>query len=106
MLALNEYLYAGVFFLATGILFKTGWLGAAVIALLLGIYFPHRSFMNELFHSIEQTRIKNKQKIFLYVSGFCLSVCPLSLIVGLFWPFGIGAVLVLLVHGNMLLRRR
>ena len=106
MLAINEYLYTGLFFLATGILFSWKWIGAAIVLLLLGLYFPHRAMMNELFNTIRQTNLKRKQKIFLYISGFCISTCPLSLVVGLFWPFGLGSILILLVHGNMLLRRR
>ena len=110
MKSLIEYLYAGVFFLAAGFMFNAfNVLGSSLILFLLGIYFPHRAFMNSIFNDIAEIKIKEPfkmpklTKFGLYYSGIVACFLPLTLFYGMYSYYAAGALLVLLLQSSELI---
>tara|TARA_Y100000310_G_scaffold332599_1_gene408498 strand:+ start:789 stop:1112 length:324 start_codon:yes stop_codon:yes gene_type:complete len=64
MKLLSEYLFAAMFFLASGLSFSIGSAGAGIVCGLLGVYFPLRELINELDVTIRNwTSFPRKMKI-------------------------------------------
>jgi cation transport ATPase len=108
MKSLIEYLYAGVFFLAAGFMFNAfNVLGSSLILFLLGIYFPHRAFMNSIFNDIAEIKMPFKKpklaKFGLYYSGIVTCFLPLTLFYGMYSYYAAGALLVLLLQSSELI---
>jgi len=74
MKLISEYLFAAMFFLASGLSFSIGSVGAGIVCAALGTYFPIREAINEMYEMICSFPHPRLVKIFLFGGGlFCLS---------------------------------
>ena len=81
MKIISEYVFAAMFYLASGFSFYIGSPGAGVILACIGAYFPTREFINEIIFAIwTDWKINNMMKmIWTIFSGVCL-MCAIGLI--------------------------
>lgn len=80
MKIISEYVFASMFYLASGFSFYIGSQGAGMVLACLGAYFPTREFINEIVFAIKDWKINNMMKVIWTVfAGVCL-MCGIGLI--------------------------
>jgi len=69
MKLISEYIFAAMFFVASGLSFYIGSNGAGIVCAALGVYFPTRAGINELYAMISNWNISRAKKLVLFVLG-------------------------------------
>ena len=78
---ISEYLFAGLFYLATVTAWMFDEIGAGFIILCLGVYFPTRSLINELLNAVKSWDINPTMKFLWGAMSMLLMIMPLKLLV-------------------------
>jgi len=81
MKMVSEYLFAGLFYLATVTSWLFGEIGAGFIILCLGVYFPTRNLINELLHAVNEWDVTPNMKFLWGAMSMLLMIMPLKLLV-------------------------
>ena len=95
----TEYVFAGLFFLTSGLCFALGHYGSAFLAAAFGAYWPLRDMANELFNAIDSWKINKKQKFLWGVCAALLVLFPIKLMFLDITSFALGLLMIgLLAH--------
>lgn len=97
MKIISEYIFSGLFMLATVTAWIYGEIGAGLIILSLGIYFPHRALINDLLNIVNSWDLPPNMKFMWGAVSMLIIIEPFMLLFFNVVSYAIGLLMICLL---------